>query len=111
MIKRMQQVYWLLQYLPDIESDMSAFHRIDDIYSMEAARFFRLATRLPAYKGVMRALMEAEVAAERRKAEGVGRDGKPEPIPLHDPQQLTAALAGTGLRGGDADGRALIDFG
>jgi hypothetical protein len=33
---------------------MSAVHRVDDICSMQAARFFRLAWRLPHYRGVMR---------------------------------------------------------
>lgn len=45
---------WLPAWLPDVESDMSAVHRVDDIYSMPAPRFFRLAWRLPHYRGVMR---------------------------------------------------------
>jgi hypothetical protein len=43
-------------YLDDIASDLSAFHRIDDAGEMEAAVFFRLAHRLPAYRGVMHAV-------------------------------------------------------
>lgn len=33
---------------------MSVFHRVDDIWSMPAARFFKLAWRLPAYRGAVR---------------------------------------------------------
>lgn len=33
---------------------MSAIHRVDDIWSMNGPRFFRLAWRLPCYRGVMR---------------------------------------------------------
>lgn len=43
---------------------MSVFHRIDDIRSMPAPRFVSFALRLPAYKGVLRALFEAERAEE-----------------------------------------------
>lgn len=33
---------------------MSVFHRVDDIYSMEAPDFFRKSFRLKAYKGAVR---------------------------------------------------------
>lgn len=44
----------MLDYLDDLESDFSVFHRVDDIYSLDGPRFFRLALRLPAYEGVLR---------------------------------------------------------
>jgi hypothetical protein len=40
---------------------MSAFHGVDDVYAMPAARFFALAWRLSAYRGVMR---ERVIAAQ-----------------------------------------------
>ena len=43
---------------------MSAIHRVDDIRSVPAARFFRLAHRLTAYRGVMR---ERALAAQREE--------------------------------------------
>lgn len=52
-------------HLADIESDMSALHRVDDIWSMPAQRFFKLAWRLPAYRGVMR----ERVMADQRENE------------------------------------------
>ena len=39
---------------------MSVFHRIDDIRAMPAQRLIDFALRLFAYKGVVRALAEAE---------------------------------------------------
>ena len=39
---------------------MSAFHRIDDVRAMPAQRFINFALRLVAYKGIIRALAEAE---------------------------------------------------
>lgn len=44
---------WVLDYLDDIESDMSVFHRVDDPWSMPAPRFFAFASRLPAYNGAV----------------------------------------------------------
>lgn len=49
---------------------MSAFHRIDDIWSMEAGRFFRLAYRLPAYQGAMRARAETQFAEQQKRNGG-----------------------------------------
>lgn len=43
----------MLKCLPELESDMSAFHRVDDIYTMEAVVFFRRAKCLPAYNGAL----------------------------------------------------------
>jgi len=40
-------------HLDDVISDLSAFHRIDDAGEMEAAVFFKLIYRLPAYRGVI----------------------------------------------------------
>jgi hypothetical protein len=51
---------WVPGCLDDIESDMSVFHRVDDIYSMPGPRFFRLAARLSAYEGAMRLRAMAE---------------------------------------------------
>lgn len=54
--------------LDDIESDMSALHRIDDITSLDGPRFFRLAWRLPAYEGAMRARLQAERDEQPRQS-------------------------------------------
>ncbi|MGI8333480.1 hypothetical protein ACRYCC_26305 [Actinomadura scrupuli] len=70
MIARAAQVAWVLDYLGDLESDMSAIHRIDDMYAMPGPRFFRLAARIGAYDGAvanrlaMRHLQNQEKAQE-----------------------------------------------
>jgi hypothetical protein len=54
------QVGWVLDYLDDIASDMSVFHRVDDIGEMDGPTFFKIAYRLSAYAGVMAARHMAE---------------------------------------------------
>lgn len=57
-----------------MESDLSAFHRIDDPMQLTAARFFALIYRLPAYRGVMRLMVENDIAKkEQRNAPAAGR--------------------------------------
>ena len=53
---------------------MSAIHRIDDAGEMEAAVFFSLISRLPAYDGVLAARIRAEddEPAPRRQAAHAG---------------------------------------
>lgn len=58
-------------YEADVESDMSAIHRIDDIYALPAERVFRLARRLAHYPGCVRSAL----ADSRRAQEGPGRPG------------------------------------
>ena len=62
----------MLGYLDDIASDLSAFHRITDAGEMEAAVFFRMVFRLPAYTGVLAARLaaEAEDQPETRRPQG-----------------------------------------
>ena len=59
---------WVTQNLEDVKSDMSAFHRVDDITTMSAASFFPRVERLVAYKGVvqMRARLDALREEQRR---------------------------------------------
>lgn len=74
-MKRAEQVGWILKHFGDVESDMSAIHRVDEVMEMDGPRFFRFARRLPAYQGVMRMYAEKQ-AAERRDRTG-GRDVVP----------------------------------
>ena len=53
----------MLDHLDDVESDLSVFHRVDDWQRLDSPRFFRLAERLPAYNGAVRAALAA-VAVE-----------------------------------------------
>ena len=57
--------------MADLESDFSVFHRVDDMLSLPASKFFRLAERLPAYEGIMRVRVEAEMRREQDRHGGV----------------------------------------
>lgn len=60
----------MLKHIRDIESDLSAFHRIDNMWDMNGPKFFRLAYRLPAYKGAMRARAETQAMQEQKRTGG-----------------------------------------
>jgi hypothetical protein len=65
---------WVLDMLDDIASDMSAFHRVDDIEAMPTGRFFAFAARLPAYRGAVRFRFEQvadQLTPEPPRAGGV----------------------------------------
>lgn len=101
-----------MDHVDDIESDLSVFHRVDDMYAMPAPQLLRFALRLPAYAGVLRARIEAEAAAEHaggrdsstpsRGAGGNGRMQYDEPAPVtpltvaQDPVLSSLISFGTG---------------
>lgn len=55
---------WVTNHIADVESDLSAIHRIDDMYALDGPRFFRLVIRLPFYKGVIRAIVQKQLNDE-----------------------------------------------
>lgn len=66
---------------------MSAFHRVDDIESLTAERFFKLATRLYAYEGALRfrARNETEEAqGQTRQAPSTQPSASPPARPAQD---------------------------
>jgi hypothetical protein len=67
---------WVLDYLDDIESDMSAIHRVDygSMLDLPSPQFFAMARRLPAYQGAMAARLEND------KQEGSGNSDNTRPI-------------------------------
>lgn len=67
---------WTLDLAAEIESDMSAIHRIDDVAALDASRYYRLAELLPSYDG-----------AVRRRFEVILRESEP---------VITATPSGTG---------------
>ncbi|GAB2695870.1 hypothetical protein [Kitasatospora kifunensis] len=69
MTERVRQLAWMLDYLDDIASDLSAFHRIDDPELLSGPRYFALAWRLAAYQGVMQS--RALAARDEQPASGV----------------------------------------
>lgn len=59
----------MLDCLDDIDSDMSAFHRIDKPRALPAERFFKLAVRLPAYGGALAVTMARRGDEQATQAE------------------------------------------
>jgi hypothetical protein len=59
---------WIPWYLEDIESDMSAFHRIGDIYTLDSRVFFARVLRLFHYEGAVRARAAQEIKEEYDEA-------------------------------------------
>lgn len=51
---------WVLDHLGDLESDLSRFHRIDDLEQLDGPKFFRLIWRVSTYGGVMGMRLEEE---------------------------------------------------
>lgn len=71
---------WVLDYRDDVESDLSALHRVDDMATMPARRFFALVNRLGAYSGAVQLALSPAVPAypERQSLAAQGVDGAPE---------------------------------
>lgn len=49
---------YLREHLDDVASDMSVFHRVDDVTELDAVTFWKLAWRLPAYQGRMAVIVQ-----------------------------------------------------
>jgi hypothetical protein len=54
-------VAWVFEYLEDVRSDMSVFHRVDDMEILPVTRFLSFAFRLPHYQGAMRNVALSEM--------------------------------------------------
>lgn len=89
--------------MEDIESDLSAFHRVDpeDVDDLSSARFFSLALRLMHYKGALRGRMEYE----RENPSGAlssspnERTDGPAPVALPTPTEARPVVSGTQANG------------
>jgi hypothetical protein len=92
-------VSWVIDYVADIASDLSVFHRVDDVDQLTIVRYLELAPRLGAYSGALRARLTNEAPAARAQgasetngvplAAGAGGDTPPEVVA----QLKRAALA------------------
>lgn len=82
----------MLDHLDDLESDFSVFHRVDDIYAMPSARFFRLAERIFAYQGVCALKAQADHEAAQPQPAIASREG--ERLIDSDPASLKASPLG-----------------
>lgn len=88
----------MLNHLADVESDFSAIHRIDNIWDMDSARFFKLAERLAAYQGTIRMRAESQAVRDREAGQARGNGGAAAPVRTR--QEVAAAVpVGTGELG------------
>lgn len=71
---RLVQLAWLPACLREIESDLSAFHRIDSLQHMDGLRFVQFAELLPSYRGAVAALFRMVTAQHRDQLEQQSRD-------------------------------------
>jgi len=97
---RLEQAAWVIFALDDVESDMSRFHRVDDIYAMDSHRFFRLANRLIFYQGAVMATL-ARYAAQ-------ADDASPQPAA---PAAAPPSPVGAGVVPSNRAALALSDLG
>jgi len=72
---------WVVDHLGDLESDLSVFHRVDDLHTLDGPRFFRLALRIFAYDGVMAARLAAQDGGTDAPAPSGEREPLAGPIP------------------------------
>lgn len=64
-------------------SDLSVFHRVDDLDGIPCSRFFGLAELLPFYDGAVRARVTAMLAGASVSPEGMGAGPAPDaPHPM-----------------------------
>lgn len=70
--ERALEILWIDEYIEDIRSDLSVFHRVDDMDTMPALRFLAFAERLAHYDGAIRhgaiVVSQREPAAEQQPA-------------------------------------------
>lgn len=58
----------MLDYLDEIESDLSVFHRVDDLGRLSSPRFFMLARLLPSYQGALQNRLSREQPPQQSSA-------------------------------------------
>jgi len=73
-------VLWVLDALDDVESDLSRFHRIDDMHAMPGPKFFRYINRLIFYDGAVAAMVRLRAQAEQ---------SAPADVPATAPAQMS----------------------
>jgi hypothetical protein len=69
----------VLEFLDDVASDMSVFHRIEEVEKMPARRFFSFAVRLPAYSGAVAARLSSLVATQKPATSAAAASCAPAP--------------------------------
>lgn len=74
-------------------SDLSAFHRVDDLDDLTGPAFFKLAYRLPHYRGVMRSIASAAASEDEGGQQPVALQSRAAPAPAAVPVATKASVA------------------
>lgn len=92
MAERLSAVGWFFEHLDDVLSDMSVFHRVDDLDARPSAVFLPRMVRLPHYDGAVRHAMrrEAEQPSAARSAAARATAPTQESVTAHSRGQLAA---------------------
>lgn len=116
-LSRLYPLLWVTEMEQEVASDLSAFHRVDDMWSMGSRRWALLVPRLYAYTGAVRARTKALMAQDEERGQdsaglkappggggaGVAADGTPllpgPPSPLQGGQLVESTQ--TALRMSD----------
>lgn len=72
-----------MDYVEDVASDLSVFHRVDDWQSMPGPLYFARAVRLHVYEGCMRARVE-EVAQRGQAPTSASRPANAQPAKVSE---------------------------
>ena len=91
MRERLAQIAWVVECWDDVVSDMSVFHRVEEVEAMSARRFFAFAVRLPAYSGAVTARIAATMNPQVPAAPA---DAAPAPAVAEQPAGRTGVRAG-----------------
>lgn len=66
----------MIDHLADLRSDLSRFHRVDDIERLDGPRFMELAWRVSAYEGVIAMRLQEQQQAGRGSASAAPSRGR-----------------------------------
>ncbi|MFB9924876.1 hypothetical protein ACFORO_25910 [Amycolatopsis halotolerans] len=92
--ERLSAVGWFFQHLDDVLSDMSVFHRVDELDQLPVSVFLPRMVRLPVYDGAVRHALRLEAEGTAGSSEFVpGQAGYQDEAPsviAHSRDQLAA---------------------
>lgn len=75
---------WVLDHLEDLESDFSVFHRVDDMYELDAERFWTMTQRIGHYGGATAVAIRRAVDQEPPVRYVEDETGTPTPLSAAD---------------------------
>lgn len=96
---RIGPLMWVVGMEDDVASDLSVFHRVDDMESMGSRRWARLVPRLAAYPGVVQFRIKAEALREQEAESGPAVAAPVVPsvqVAAAAPEPVVQAAAGSG---------------